>query len=252
MKIVNKNGRNFIVINCRICDKELYIYKSHYARHGKRCTSCATAEKNRNNKGKYHYIHNENYFSEQTLQSVYWAGFIAADGYIDDKGTIAINISQKDVERLEQFIIDIGYNNKVMRSGNTNNKRVIIRSHKLYADLQQMYNITPRKSITMIPPALTDRNMQLAFIIGYIDGDGTIGYTGGTFRLGAIGTLPYLQWMKSIIDYEIKPTKATNLSQRKNCPSLYEYTAYGKRGKQIYQMLKAVPVSKLQRKWSIE
>lgn len=68
-----------------------------------------------------------------------------------------------------------------------------ITSPKICADLLKNFNITNNKSLTLISPELPPELID-AFIIGYIDGDGSIGLynsenTQKFLRISILGTI---------------------------------------------------------------
>ena len=144
--------------------------------------------------GNQKYSCNENYFAEKSLQACYWAGFIAADGWISEKkvtrkNKLGIKLSIKDENHLIQFKDDIQYSGVIYKdlfkaafiAENTkiteNKERVSleITSQKICDDLENIFNVHPRKSLTHEPPVGLIKEQELAFIIGYLDGDGWIG-----------------------------------------------------------------------------
>lgn len=122
---------------------------------------------------------NENFFAENSKESQYWAGFIAADGCILDhtgktKG-LKIELSIRDLEHLRLFKQHVGWNGMVRTYSYKGYKAcsLEIRSDTLCRDLETMYNITPRKTYTYVPP-LMSKSCFCNFLRGYIDGDGSI------------------------------------------------------------------------------
>jgi hypothetical protein len=251
MELVNINRRLVYKSNCSVCGKQIIIQKSKICNHKGKCNSCSTIERNISNRGNYKHSHNKDYFALQSLQSAYWAGFIAADGCVSDRNAIAIKIKETDIETLERFIEDTDFSGKVLNSGTEDRKRVVLTSHEWAESLSTIYNIGPRKSLTLTPPSTLSQQNKLAYIIGYIDGDGTIGYIGKNkyFRLGMVGTYDFLTWVKSVFDEIITPTKAKGINA---IGSVFNLTVYGKRGFEVYHMLKCVPVTKMPRKWTID
>lgn len=142
---------------------------------------------------------NHSFFSIQTPISSYWAGFIAADGWIQERGRgqdrISITLSRRDREHLERLGSTIGATTINDFTSMSYGKmrafsRIDFVSDELSSSLASHFNITPRKSLTLQPPELSDEQCRLAFIAGYIDGDGSyaIDYTQNKPKLIAIGT----------------------------------------------------------------
>lgn len=157
---------------------------------------------------KRKYSINENFFSNGDLESCYWAGFIAADGCIDDKNnSIKIRLNSKDEQHLERFKKEINFTGPIkkstlkQKSGNISKISEISlwNTIKLRQDLLEKFNITPRKSLTLKPPDKLTIEQSLAFIIGYIDGDGCIGISNGRLYIRIVGTYSMLAWIRKIL-----------------------------------------------------
>lgn len=125
-------------------------------------------------------------------------------------------------------------------------------SHDWTRDLKDIYNIINKKSLTLEPPNIKDEDIIKAFIIGYIDGDGTICFIGKNkyLKIGIVGTKSFLTWIKSYFDKWIPNTKAKKqIGPNTYSPNIYEYVVYGKRAKELILLLKSVEVDKMKRKW---
>lgn len=160
-----------ICINLGINPKNLYYYKKKYDLLEN------TRGKSINSRKKREYYINDNFFEIPNLLNSYWAGFLAADGNISrDYCTLTIGLSAKDRIVLENFIRDTDSNYKIKnyKSNGCDCVGLAITSAKICQDLKNNFNITDRKSLTLIHPNLTT-DLSDSFIVGYIDGDGTIG-----------------------------------------------------------------------------
>ena len=140
------------------------------------------------------YTHNEYFFSHDTPEAFYWAGFIAADGcVVVDKRTgsteLCIELTDSDKVHLEkfqreiQYTGNIRYQSKENKLPNTHLKstitseriRITITTSAVKADLMSRFNIVPRKSlIYTFPTWLIDHPLVGHFIRGYFDGDGCL------------------------------------------------------------------------------
>ena len=155
--------------------------------------------------------YNKKYFTEPNIQNSYWAGFIAADGCIRDYNhSIKISLSSKDESILFKFIEHINFNAKLKYYNNvgfSNNECVelcLYDASNLIFDLNQHWNITPRKSLTLKPPSdIINGDLALAYIIGLFDGDGSWSYvkhhgyiSGYKPILAFVGTEPLLKWVQ--------------------------------------------------------
>lgn len=123
----------------------------------------------------------DNCFFEYTPESCYWAGFIAADGWVN-KRQIGIELGVIDKNHLEKFVLFLKGNNKVSQRNKVvfgkNNSfcSVHINSKQIIKDLECKFNIVANKSLIYIPPNQIPTNLVYHFIRGYIDGDGSISW----------------------------------------------------------------------------
>lgn len=161
----------------------------------------------------------ETYFDNpNTEKAAYWAGFIAADGYINTykKGNaqynVMIEISQKDKSHLEKLAQDIG--KRITDYDKRNSCKLNLTSNHICNKLNE-YNITPKKSLTLQFPTNIDNTYIHHYIRGYIDGDGSL-YN--TYEI--IGNKDFLQDMINTIPFQCKYT-IRQQRQTDNCWLLY-------------------------------
>jgi hypothetical protein len=138
------------------------------------------------------YALDEHYFDQiDTPEKAYWLGFIAADGYISDRGYLSIALASIDAGHLEKFRAAVGSTAPIKRSLNPLKGRRYPRVRlTLYsAHLTRALGregIFPRKSLTLEPWGGPD-NLMPHYWRGVIDGDGTLGI-GPTWWVGLVGT----------------------------------------------------------------
>lgn len=200
------------------------------------------------------YTHNKNAFSEITSESAYWAGFIAADGCIFDNKRLIIGLSDKDYLHLERFKNFIEYTGPLRVMQNNAYVIDINAAYKVCTDLTTTYNITPKKSKTLVHPNITEKNHIRSFIVGYIDGDGCIRKRTNSdkvtnpYLLKVIGTYDILSWIKlqfnTIVDFKSKV-------DIKFYRSIFEYTITNKPFVTVYKDLMSVNVPRMERKWNL-
>lgn len=207
-----------------------------------------------NSKFKRKYQVDDDFFANtESLECCYWAGFMAADGCVGSpkKNCMRLKIKDTDLGHLNRFKNSIGYDGKLHVSRKNSSTYVCINIHskKIVEDLA-WFKITKRKSLTLEPPPLCGEQ-ALAFLIGYIDGDGCISIEKlkerTRLRLCVIGTYKMICWAKSIFD-DIVPF-STNANPRK-IGKVYQYGIASKKALHVLSALKRIDVPKLGRKWN--
>ena len=207
---------------------------------------------------------NSHFFSEPNLLNSYWAGFIMADGCVlyNRPNMLQIMLSSKDVCHLEQFKEDLSWSGSVITKKKKNKNNYIevccvnIIDEDITNDLKNNFNVTPRKTYICEPPNLTDEVLILSFIIGYIDGDGSIFLEGINRypKLAITGTNQLISWMKVYID-KYFPSKDgyrnANLYDCKASEHCFTLTISNQRVVKFYEYMLTLNLPVLQRKWSV-
>lgn len=201
------------------------------------------------------FFKNDYYWKEPNTENSYFAGFIAADGNLNDRNMrLSIDLHPKDRIIVDTFSKAIEYTGRVREQKPTKwhkNGSVgiyLYNADKYFEDLTKWYNITPRKSLTLQPPNITDPNMIKAYIVGYFDGDGWRGISNpnksNSLRMTFLGTQQVLQWIKHNLDAghtDIHRCNGDSRAYRLN----YNKLAVLK----IYNDLMSIDVPRLERKW---
>ena len=210
------------------------------------------------NKNKY----NQKFWDVPNLINSYYAGFLSADGcvLVDDKQNpkaISIKISTADECIIDDFIKQINFEGKKLHHLERT-PMVILNLHCIENPAQKLkdfYNIIPQKTYRLGPSNLPNNILNLAFIIGYIDGDGSceVGLDRLNKKYPRISftscSLKVLEWIKVVIDrtFPNPNNKHPKISKTKtNC---YRYYICGLRAGIIYNYLRKFPIFKLARKW---
>jgi hypothetical protein len=116
---------------------------------------------------------NNFFFSSNTKASNYWAGFIAADGWIEkDRSRIGLALQKLDVEHLEKFKKAVSSSHDICPFMNNTAYRIRFNSSQMVSDLLEYFNITPTKTFTYTMPLFSEDYLMLEFLRGYIEGDG--------------------------------------------------------------------------------
>lgn len=112
-----------------------------------------------------------------SLQSLYWIGFIFADGHISQNNRLKITLSIKDLVHLEKFAKYVNSKVWVTRFGKYDKCTVSIKDVDNIKLLKELYDIHHRKTYNPPNSIIFDNlnnEQKLALIIGFIDGDGCI------------------------------------------------------------------------------
>jgi len=202
---------------------------------------------------------NKNYFDIPNIENSYWAGFIAADGCITRNDSVSIQLSSLDKEHLINFAKCCGYGGDIKEVITTTGYKPgcitsVIRVSGVknwVIKLKENWSITPKKTLTLEPPTNLNYENSLAFIKGYIDGDGHIIEEDGRYIvLGVIGTEKMLIWIKNTFDNLIIKENSSNLLRCNNCVQ-YRYSIKGVRAIKIINSLRLIKTPQLERKWNL-
>lgn len=190
------------------------------------------------------------FFQKPSMINSYWAGFIAADGNVAfNRNTINIDLATKDRNHLVRFREDVNGNFKIEdrdRGVRGIQSRIRVDCKDWKNDLCSVYNITPRKTLTLKPPTL-DNFLSLCFLAGYIDGDGSI--SNGYIHI--VGTRDLLLWTKQIVDKIFPsdiPNRQCNVRKVKHA-NCYEFTIGGHRSRRLVSIIRTLPIPVMYRKW---
>ena len=243
-------------------DMEKYFVNRRYSYLRRRVSSM-----NLKNNYVYHkYFQNNDFFSVPNILNSYYAGILSADGCISkNRNVISWNISIKDRNILDQFIINTGftgnYYHHLSTSPSTGNISEMVKLEVTCAewkrDLNKSFNVIPQKTYRLLPPNLDKDILKYSFLCGAIDGDGSIcfvknrdfyiTYTSCSFEI--------VKWIKGLIekDFSISKNKMrkSHIGVRKGKGAdMYMYRISGVKTIKLLQLIKTLPVPMLQRKWS--
>jgi len=122
------------------------------------------------------------FFDEYNENSCYWAGFIAADGYVrSDRAAVTIHLASVDYEHLLKLAKLTNYEGNVKLN---KNDCYITFAGKWFQDaLDKNFNIRPNKTFDITIPDKIPEDMVKHFIRGYFDGDGSVTHTNNYLRI---------------------------------------------------------------------
>lgn len=215
------------------------------------------------------YNLNDYSFSKLDQNNCYWAGFIAADGSItQDNRQLIISCQLSDISHIKRFKEFVNFEGPIHEytiqysyKGKSSLKyacSISLSSQQIVMDLKEKFNITQRKSLTLIPPNIIDTNHIDAFILGYLDGDGHIGLHNKLNKskraaLSIAGTFEMLKWI------ELRFSQVLNIDSlncvykgSKNAKNTYLLVLSDKRARNIIKHYFNCRVPKMDRKWTEE
>lgn len=193
--------------------------------------------------------------------SAYWAGFSAADASINKHSLNCYNyrleIANSDICHLEQFKKDTQFNGPIktsIRKDKFLHSRLVVSEPKWIKDLEKYYNIVPNKTLRLGPPNLNNEYLNFCYLIGYIDGDGTIYFDQNKKQLciKAISiSYDIIDWCHKLI---LNKFEKSCIRQKENKVKLhmskYPYFAVeGLRAAVVFDYLYKFDLPKLKRKW---
>ena len=162
----------------------------------------------------------------------------------------ALKVSDK--YHVRRFADAVGYNGVVKErlwKGYTSAIVEICGCDSLASALRDNFKIVPRKSLILQPPNL-DGNLRLAFIKGYLDGDGCIRLEKGRLELSCTGTFKMLCWIQQTFDEIIPPAgKMHAKTRQRKKRKVADYKVTGARAFAILRKILFLDLPGLQRKW---
>ena len=167
-----QKGKSEYMRYCPRCKKHIfYINKHSFQRALNKNSLCLSCTKYVTKPQTALYL---NRLLENTYESLYWIGFILADGHIADN-RLVISLSIKDIEHLQKFKDFISYTKDIIKYDNI--CKIAIKDIDILEKLCIKFDIKHNK--TYNPPdvnifdSLTIHE-QYCLIAGFIDGDGSI------------------------------------------------------------------------------
>jgi hypothetical protein len=197
---------------------------------------------------------NDRFFSKLSARSAYWAGLLAADGCIGK----AINIELKVVDEvvLQKFMAELGhpgilsYRSMASVDGRGLYAALRFSSRQITDDLENIYRLTRRKSLTLEPPVLKDDKHILAYICGLFEGDGhvSISERNGLRAEFCSASLQLINWLLRMMQrFGVK----TNFSQiDRGLSVLYVLTWCGANAERFAELTGSVGGA-MDRKWEV-
>lgn len=126
---------------------------------------------------KAHPNLNEEYFDEiNSKEKAYWFGFLCADGYIYEPSyCLVLDLAKKDLNQVEKFCDVIGANKEKIKTRihKTGHESVSVRiTNRRFVESLIDKGCGNKKTNSLRLPHLRSEELDLAFLMGYYDGDG--------------------------------------------------------------------------------
>ncbi len=193
----------------------------------------------------YHY--DINAFLEATEISSYVMGLLTAGGCIKvKKYNSTLNLDSTDKYIVEQFQSVLKSNRPICITKFKNRKQVYSFdcNNPFILENIKLWNLKPQKSMNEeIPHLLLDDIQMLRFwIVGLIDGDGSITLINKTLRINILASNKIIDYLYKILPYGKK-------YRHKNYENLYELNFYNHYGIDLYNWLGHAVKMGLKRKW---
>ena len=190
-------------------------------------------------------------FDELTPESLYWIGFLYADGHVRKQGkefSIEVEIELKDQDHLRKLSSFMG-SEKEPKQYSENSVTIRFYSKKIQERLQEL-GLHHDKSYTAKPHELLKHSRD--FWRGVVDGDGGLYchyYNGRTIHLTLCGTL------ETIFDFIIFCGESTGIKDkyptRNKGVSHYSVSYYGSDARVVADLLYKDSTVHLSRKYQI-
>ena len=116
-----------------------------------------------------------------TKEKGYWLGFIYAEGYMETRNQkpyrLGIEISKNEEFILDWFIKALDLNPNIKHYRKRDNTVILKFVNKTIVRDLVKWGVVPRKSKIIELPNLSERELYLAFLLGFFNGDGKTGTT---------------------------------------------------------------------------
>jgi len=208
------------------------------------------------------YQKNHMFFDQPSMENCYIAGLIASDGWIrpvsSDKpiNQVGISVAKKDIAILKKLKKKVGYTGPIREYEVDGMPQAELRINGVpqwIEDLDEHWGIKPQKSLTISkPPNQLDRLNQLAYLVGLIEGDGSIRINNKTLEITyATGSKDFAYWIRDTWQelVEAVPGFAVYTKNRKN-PAYY-ITLHGSNARKLCHLLMGTQVTRMNRKCDV-
>ena len=205
----------------------------------------------------------EAFWGTPNLLNSYWAGYSSADCQITKKPSYRLLLSAKDAKQLETFKQNCHYTGKLHSYFNGVSDCCLFAVHackQWIKDLDANFGVVLGKS-KRVAPKLESYSLKYAFLIGFIDGDGSIGISESPTETSSdclnivlsSCSKPVIEWANDLIQESVPVNFNQKSKIRNSIRKVSDITSSchigGIRALLLYSFLKDFEVPKLARKW---
>jgi len=194
-----------------------------------------------------------NIFDELTPLNAYIGGVLCSDGCMYGN-TIKLEMSALDKDYVENLGKLISPNLKLEYRAATNAVSWRFSSKRACEQLNRHFNMTPKKSLTLQPPNLSEESHIKAYILGQWDGDGSAYYhrkhKNTTYLDMSFGcaSLDMVEW---VADNLPVPARVERDNRDKYEHGFWQVRYYGKNAAVLQDYLYDPSLPCLDRKWNL-
>ncbi len=197
------------------------------------------------------------FWSKPNAINSYWAGFVCADGYLSKtKYNFVLGLGSQDLNHLQRFKNDIKFNGKIhiYRKQMSVAHLSVNKCKNWYPALANNFGIVPGK-MNRVPPINLSEYLKWCYLIGYIDGDGSIFVDKRPKQtllkiVISSGISKVLDWIRNLIESKFNKNLARTVIHHKFVKKYgcQHYNVLGIRACLMLQFLRKFDVPKLERK----
>jgi hypothetical protein len=210
------------------------------------------------------YTKDEAFWDEPNMVNCYYAGIAASDGCVMwEYNMFAWALQEGDVKYLERFKEITKYTGKIGFQEKCGFGRKKSRQHYLHIcgakkwneALFKNFNIIPQKAKRLEPPNLKNDLLKCCFLIGALDGDGSICFTDKTTTICITSSsLAVITWIQSFIakNFDINTRNQPMAKVTRKSENCYRFGVNNIKAIKLFEFLRKINVPKFERKWHSE
>ena len=201
------------------------------------------------------------FFALQTPETAYFAGLLAADGWIaTPKPAVCLALKEPDRDMVDRFVAAVSASREVrVYAGQA---VAAVCSSQMVADLGDRWSVHPSKTDDLLPPTVDLQELRIAYAAGHLDGDGFIGgrrsprSASAVIRCGAIGTEPVIRWIADTLDAILAeagrpPVRVRQVGARRYATRMFEWRTSDHNAVIVLDAMKtAIGDLGIRRKWA--